>query len=205
MNDVMCSKSVGTLLQYNKAADRVTSTAPQTLVSSAPRSYMQLTASEDPIMQQLVMDGAGDVFATDDVLALLMCAPRAVDSFDVVVTKIGNKILLDSRDDAPTLLVNVNETASEPPKPDDGMNAPDALAIEATKINHRFAQQTLLHKAEPLVLGEAWPGDADAPEQAPPAKRAFKYRRFELADGLVVVVSVCACCSLPMLSVVRRQ
>ena len=187
INIFCCSKSCGTVLQYNKNSDRVTSTSPQALLSSQPRSYVQLSTSSDPIMQQLVMNGDGDVFATDDIIALLMTAPRAVASFDVVVTKIGNKILLDVRDDAPTNLVSVNETASEPPRPEDGINAPDALAVEATKINHRFAQQTLSPKATPLVLGDEWPGDADAPSQAPPAKRGFKYRRFDL-NGLSVVV-----------------
>ena len=38
------------------------------------------------------------MFATDKILSTLMCAPRSVYSWDVVVHKVGGKLFLDQRD-----------------------------------------------------------------------------------------------------------
>ena len=42
----------------------------------------------------------GNVFATDAILATLMCAPRSNYSWDIVVQKVGNKLFFDKRDDS---------------------------------------------------------------------------------------------------------
>lgn len=48
------------------------------------------------------MEGKGDVFVTDNVLTLLMCAPRTVYSWDLVITKADGKMWIDRRDAAGT-------------------------------------------------------------------------------------------------------
>jgi len=40
----------------------------------------------------------GNVFATDTILATLMCATRSNNSWDIVVHKIGDKLFFDKRD-----------------------------------------------------------------------------------------------------------
>lgn len=40
----------------------------------------------------------GTVFATDTILATLMCSPRSMYSWDIVIQKVGNKLFLDKRD-----------------------------------------------------------------------------------------------------------
>lgn len=40
------------------------------------------------------------MFATDAILAALMCCPRSVYSFDIIVQKVGKKIFFDKRDDS---------------------------------------------------------------------------------------------------------
>ena len=39
-----------------------------------------------------------NVFATDAILATLMCCTRSAYSWDIVVQKIGGKVFLDKRD-----------------------------------------------------------------------------------------------------------
>lgn len=43
-------------------------------------------------------ESVGTVFATDTILATLMCSPRSVYSWDIVIQKVGNKLFLDKRD-----------------------------------------------------------------------------------------------------------
>ena len=109
------------------------------------------------------------MFATDSILATLMCSSRSEYSWDIVVQKIGGKVLtsilqffpprvasyvfpicglfqvfLDKRDNTEFDLLTVSETAAEPPQ-DEGnsSNSPRNLALEATFINHNFSQQVL--------------------------------------------------------------
>lgn len=38
------------------------------------------------------------MFATDAILSLLMCAPRSVNSWDIVMVREGEKLFLDKRE-----------------------------------------------------------------------------------------------------------
>lgn len=86
----------------------------------------------------------GNVFATDAILATLMCCTRSVYSWDIIVQRVGKKLFFDKRDDSEFDLLSVSETATEPPQ-DEGnsINTPRNLALEATFINHNFSQQVL--------------------------------------------------------------
>lgn len=86
----------------------------------------------------------GNVFATDAILATIMCCTRSSYSWDIVVHRVGSKLFFDKRDDSDFDLLTVSETASEPPQ-DEGasINSPRNLALEATFINHNFSQQVL--------------------------------------------------------------
>ena len=42
----------------------------------------------------------GNVFATDAILATLMCCNRSVYSWDIVVQRVGKKLFFDKRDDS---------------------------------------------------------------------------------------------------------
>jgi hypothetical protein len=43
-------------------------------------------------------ENIGTVFATDAILATLMCSPRSMYSWDIVIQKVGNKLFFDKRD-----------------------------------------------------------------------------------------------------------
>ena len=42
----------------------------------------------------------GNVFATEQILATLMCATRSVYSWDILVQRVGNKLFFDKRDES---------------------------------------------------------------------------------------------------------
>lgn len=42
----------------------------------------------------------GNVFATDAILATLMCCTRSVNSWDIIVQRVGNKLFFDKRDNS---------------------------------------------------------------------------------------------------------
>ena len=47
---------------------------------------------------QMISQDFAHVFATDSVLAMLMCAPRSVFGWDIIVIRDGDKLILDKRD-----------------------------------------------------------------------------------------------------------
>ena len=48
--------------------------------------------------RRLAAEGAGTVFVTDNALTMLMCGPRSVYSWDLVISKEDGKIWIDRRD-----------------------------------------------------------------------------------------------------------
>ena len=123
---------VGQLHYYDKSYDRVTPKADKPLRRTR-RQFRTVTASRDPILQcalfgpgftrrgrthvccwithgtcancrRLADEGAGTVFVTDNALTTLMCAPRSVYSWDLVVVKGDGKMWIDRRDQEGALL-----------------------------------------------------------------------------------------------------
>ena len=104
--------------------------------SAADRNFntCATTTTEDPIIRELRHQG--QVFATDSILSTLMTASRSVNSWDIIVRRIGDKLFFDRRDGSEIDMVSVNETANEPPGEDNvGINDPRNLTLEATYIN----------------------------------------------------------------------
>ena len=59
--------------------------------------HISTTASSDPIMKSYMDKGVANVFITDDVLACIMVAARSFYSWDITVTKEGDRIVFDKR------------------------------------------------------------------------------------------------------------
>jgi hypothetical protein len=53
------------------------------------------------------------VFVTDSILTTIMCAAKSLYSWDIVVTKVGDKLFFDKREGSTLDLLTVNETAPE--------------------------------------------------------------------------------------------
>ena len=88
----------GSMEHYEKAYDRINVKNERPL-KRIDRVFHTVTTTDDPIIRKLARtDADANVFATDSILATLMCCTRSQYSWDIVVQKIGGKIFLDKRD-----------------------------------------------------------------------------------------------------------
>ncbi|WAQ85309.1 hypothetical protein PtA15_5A884 [Puccinia triticina] len=184
--DVDAAEDVSThgfLYEYDRTYDRINTKNPQSL-QILDRSRYHPTASEDPVIQELAAQNKGQVFTTDSVLSLLMCATRSVYPWDIVIIKEGGKLFLDKREGGPFDFLSVNENAADPPaesdKPD-SPNTPSALSLEATFINQNFALQVVKEDAKTAYQFEH-PNPFYGPEETEPcASAGLRYRSFDLS------------------------
>ena len=126
--------------------DKITSRTAKKL-PHLDRQPLNSTASEDEILKSLALSDGPTVITTDTVLAALMCASKSVYSWDLIIVKRGNKLVLDKRNNGPLDVVTLNENASEPPSEtlerDAAINFPQALASEATLLNSDYKNAIL--------------------------------------------------------------
>ncbi|XP_030562459.1 eukaryotic translation initiation factor 3 subunit D-2 [Drosophila novamexicana] len=175
----------GTLEYYDKQCDRINVKNERPL-QKIDRIINVPGTIDDPIIRRL-SKSMGNVFATDDIIATLMCCTRSNYSWDIVIEKLGTKVFLDKRDNAQFDLLTVNETALEPPQDEEGsINSPQSLSLEATLINHNFSQQV-------LKIGEQEPKhkfDEPNPFEEPGvelASVAYRYKQWQLGDDVVLI------------------
>ena len=155
--------------------------------------FYPVTTMDDPVIEKLAIDGVGNVFATDAILAHLMTCPRSVYPWDIVVQKLpGGALFFDKRDASQFDYLTVNETANQPPRKEEddpeGINAPERLSLEATMINQNFSQQILksAKTRKSFDLPNPFYDDEDD-DCMEPASVAYRYRRFDLGDDVQLV------------------
>jgi translation initiation factor 3 subunit D len=171
----------GFLDQYNDAYDKITARAPAPLKRMEHKEFYPVTTTDDPVLEKLAIDGMGQVFCTDTILAHLMTCTRSVYPWDLVITKLpGGILFLDKRDNSQLDYMTVYETSYTPPTAEEGVNTPDRLGLEATMINQNFSQQ-ILKKAGRKEMDMPNPFfDEDDADGMEPASVAFRYRKFGL-------------------------
>jgi len=181
--------SYGFLYYYDRSYDKQPVKSAERKLAVVDRAVYNVTTSSDPIIQDLADKDEATIFATDSVLSMLMCAPRSVYPWDIVIVRQGNKVFLDKRDNAALDMVTVNENAADAPlEASEGskeiINQPPALAEEATYINHNFANQVVLESQNQKVdMAHENPFYSASDESEPPASKAYKYRRFDLSTS----------------------
>jgi translation initiation factor 3 subunit D len=180
-------ESYGFLYYYDRAFDKQAVKTGDRKLNQVDRALYNVTTSSDPVIQELAEKDEATIFATDSVLSMLMCSPRSVYPWDIVITKQGNKVFLDKRDNAALDVVTVNENAADAPLDaadgnKDTINHPGALAEEATYINHNFANQVVTESdSQKVEMQNENPFYNASEETEPPASKAYKYRRFDLS------------------------
>ncbi|OQE26740.1 hypothetical protein PENSTE_c005G04903 [Penicillium steckii] len=180
--------SYGFLYYYDRSYDKPPVKNAERRIQALDRAAYNVTTSQDPVIHQLAEKNAATVFATSDILSMLMCATRSVYSWDIVIVHQGDKIYLDKRNGASLDLVTVNENAydaplevSETSAKHEQINTPSALAMEATFINHNFALQTVSENPQAKVsFDQPNPFYNEAEETEPLASKGYKYRRFNI-------------------------
>jgi len=171
----------GKLNTYNKEFDRITAKIERPIKRFEDLNFFNVSTSDDPVLPELLQtDEQCTVIATDHVMACLIAATRSVYSWDIVVTKIQNKLIFDKRDGSQVDFLTVNETAREPPSNDspEAMNSPMKLGQEASCINQNFSQ---------MVLDPAYPAEEmerenpfEEESQGQAASGAYRYRKITL-------------------------
>ncbi|KAF2362138.1 Eukaryotic translation initiation factor 3 subunit D [Trinorchestia longiramus] len=176
----------GAMEYYDKTYDRVTVKNEKKL-ERINRIFHKVTTTDDPCIRQLTK-GEGNVFATDVILATLMCCTRSVYSWDIVVQKIGDKLFFDKRDDSEFDLLTVSETSIEPPQ-DEGnsLNSPRLLSLEATFINHNFSQQVLVSDKKKRYTFPNENPFLDDDEEDEVAPVGYRYRCWDLGNNIKLV------------------
>lgn len=179
-------KSYGFLYYYDRSFDKQPVKSSERKLNVVDRAAYNVTTSSDPIIQDFAASDEATIFATDSILSMLMCSPRSVYPWDIVIVRQGNKVFLDKRDNATLDMVTVNENAADAPMDasegsKDAINQPSALSDEATYINHNFANQVMIESEnQKLVMDEGNPfHDPDSSE--PAASKVYKYRKFDLS------------------------
>lgn len=173
----------GELEYYDKQYDRVTVKNERRL-QRIDRIFHKVTTTDDPIIRKLAKT-EGNVYATDSILATLMCSIRSNYSWDIIVQKVGGKLFFDKRDDSEFDLLTVSETSNEPPQ-EEGINSPRNLALEATFINHNLSQQALRMGEDKYKMGEPNPFISED-EVGEVASVAYRYRKWDLDGGIVLI------------------
>ncbi|KAL8593246.1 hypothetical protein ACOMHN_009900 [Nucella lapillus] len=175
----------GSMEVYDKTYDRVT-TKNERPLKRINRIFHKVTTTDDPVIRQLAKT-QGNVFATDAILATIMCCPRSSYSWDIVIQRVGNKLFFDKRDDSDFDLLTVSETATEPPQ-DEGnsINSPRNLALEATFINHNFSQQVLKAGEEKHAFENKNPFVQEE-EETEVASVGYRYRKWDLGNDIVLI------------------
>eukprot|EP00249_Psilotum_nudum_P010805 c22778_g1_i1 orf=388-2046(-) len=178
---VMC----GALEYYDKSHDRVTPKSERRLERFKNRNFFKVTTTDDPVIRRLASEDKATVFATDTILSTLMCAPRSVYSWDIVVQRVGNKLFFDKRDGSQLDLLSVNETSTEPlPEAKEDINSAYSLSVEAAYINQNFSQQVLVRNGHKIEFEEPNPFAAEGEEVA---SVAYRYRKWKLDDDTYLV------------------
>lgn len=179
----------GFLYPYDRSYDKQPVKTAEKKLNVVDRAAYNVTTSSDPVIQELADKDEATIFATDSVLSMLMCAPRSVYPWDIVIVKQGNKVFLDKRDNAALDMVTVNENAADAPLEasegsKDSINQPAALAEEATYINHNFANQVVIEsQSNKVEMPHDNPFYNAAEETEPPASKVYKYRKFDLSTN----------------------
>jgi translation initiation factor 3 subunit D len=182
-------ESYGFVYYYDRSYDKQPVKSAEKKLTAIDRAAYNVTTSSDPIIQELADKDEATIFATDSILSMLMCAPRSVYPWDIVLVRQGNKVFIDKRDNAALDMVTVNENAADSPMDasegsKDSINQPSALAEEATYINHNFANQ-VVHESESqkVSMPHENPFYNASEDTDPPASKAYKYRKFDLSTN----------------------
>ncbi|KAL9056560.1 MAG: hypothetical protein Q9162_002843 [Coniocarpon cinnabarinum] len=179
----------GFLHAYDRSLDKQPGTkVAEKRLNVLDRAAYNVTTSSDPVIQDLAASGAAQVFATDNILSMLMCSPRSVYSWDLIIERRGSNIFIDKREGSALDMVSVNENAADAPLElsegnKDSINAPGALMLEATHINNIFPLICVSeNESTKKEMPNAHPFYSREDEAADPASKAYRYLRFDLSS-----------------------
>jgi translation initiation factor 3 subunit D len=93
-------KECGEISGYNHTWDKSTGKKPKPLKNFEGHTFEE-SLFDDPVMVELIEQNVADIYTTDVVAAVLMCATKSNYSWDVEIKKFDDKIFIDKRQDDP--------------------------------------------------------------------------------------------------------
>ncbi|XP_055331668.1 eukaryotic translation initiation factor 3 subunit D-like [Paramacrobiotus metropolitanus] len=183
--------SCGALDWYDKSYDRVTVKSEKPLLRTDKPLLKHVSTTDDPVIRRLTKNEEYNVFGTDAIISTLMAASRSVYPWDIIVQRVQNKLFFDKRSKSDLDFLTVNETANEQPTEDGpAVNTPKNLSLEATLVNHTFLQQVLKKssESEPRYKFKEPNPFVSADDLDKNVCNGYKYRKFQIADGITMVV-----------------
>ena len=132
----------GEVHAYNHNWDKATGKKPKTLKHFEGHTFEE-SLFDDSVMIELIEKDVADIFTTDVVAAVLMCASKSNYSWDVEIKKFDDKIFIDKRQDDPENNILNFQTQDETsldhqPYDDQSINGIKPLMIESQKINNSW-------------------------------------------------------------------
>jgi len=166
---------------------------PVHLRKNTDKTPVDVTTSKDPILMKLKDQNAGNVFATDTILALLMTCWRSVYSWDIIVDYYDGVIVFDKRRKSMISHITVDENINQQnqPKYDEQpeKNRLANLTNEGTTIQIKYREQVLSESRPGIKLKMENPFIAMHPDKKLP-KVGYLYRQWLHKDTFKVV---CRC------------
>jgi len=181
-----------------------------TPVKESTKLSFCVSTSDDPVITRIakqIREEESDkivIFATDNIVAAIMSAPRSVVPWGITAVRDGRFIYLDVSDGSMVNVVTVNESDSAVAGMDtsdpESINSPNQLWREATYVSDKYAQHVVsANTSKPAVEFEhpcPFLTDEDKQEGKEAAPVAYRYRRFVISETLDLVVR----CELQALS-----
>ena len=136
------------MFQYNTQWDKATGKRPKALKPFAGKTFDE-SIFADPVMLELIENGVADVYTTEAVASVLMCATKSNYSWDLEVKVCDGTIFIDKRAEEPDQNIlnylTVCETSLDhQPNADNTINGIRRLMKEARGINDSWTQAAQL-------------------------------------------------------------
>ena len=112
-----------------------------------------------------------------------MCAPRSVNSWDLILDRRGDQLFLDKREGGPFDYITVNENAADPPADSEdstNINSAASLSLEATYINQNFSSQVIQGSSK-AYTPKPNPFYNAEDENDPLGSCLYRYRKFDIS------------------------
>lgn len=175
-------KDLGRGRLMRKNLNRISLSRPVKLKATKEFIQNKTATKDDPIFQSYVEEG--DVFITSELMAVIMCMPHSVKSFDFIVTKDHNdKLWIDLRDESdlyePQPFEAVHKRIVKEPATENYLKA---ISKEALTLKLRFKDFVLDKKRDPITGPD---GTSPFPKKGM-SSTALRYKKFELLNYSVI-------------------
>ena len=187
----------GSAVQYNTVFDTKASMTSPIPVMKPKRPTENSSVTDSKVMKGFAKEyhnqGGAQFYATDEILATLMCARQSINSWHITVERFKDLYFLDWAKDSVVDSYTVNESAHDPPPYEEQANASEEqklniqprLMQELTDVTRSLSQQVMSPK--PLSgkrsVDAAEVSDDLAQAEGTPANVIYRYKKWNVKQS----------------------